>query len=155
MVELDRIDNMILEKLQRNGRMTNVELAETVGISPPPCLRRLKFLEQKGIISGYHAELNRAVLGYKIKALCIVSISSQFTGKVESFVKSLEKSENIRECESTAGNEFFILTIIARNLEEYEEILRDYIQSSKVVSNVKSYILTNNHKCEYGLPIKD
>ena len=154
MVTLDNIDKMILNNLQKNGRLANVDLAENAGISAPPCLRRLKLMEDRKIIMGYHADINPLSLSYFVRAICIVSLSSQFSADVKKFLDNILKSKNIRSCFSTSGNESFILTIVAKDLQDYESILKKEIQSSSVVSNIKTYVTLNKHKDDYGVPIE-
>jgi DNA-binding Lrp family transcriptional regulator len=153
MTGLDKIDMMILGNLQDNGRVTNVELAANAGISAPPCLRRLKLMEEDGVIQGYHATINPCVLGYELKAFCIVFLASQNVEKVNSFVSRIATLKNVRSCFSTPGNEVFILSIIVKDLKEYEAILQNELQSSDLISRIKTYILSNTHKDEYGIPI--
>ncbi|MDR1332917.1 MAG: Lrp/AsnC family transcriptional regulator [Holosporales bacterium] len=153
MAKLDVIDKMILATVQKSGRMTNVELSATVGISAPPCLRRLKLLETAGIITGYHAEINRDVLGYTIFAICIVSISQQSYKNVKHFIKIISGMQNVRSCLSTVGGEFFALTIVAKDLNEYNKVLTTDLQGSNIVASIKSFILVNEHKKEVGIPI--
>jgi DNA-binding Lrp family transcriptional regulator len=151
-VKLDKIDKAILQSLQKSGRITNVDLAKAVGISAPPCLRRLKFMERNGIIAGYHAELNYDILGYNLRAICVVSLLSQSSREVSSFVDRLLRSRNIKFCFSTPGNESFVLFIIAKDLSDYEKTLKENIQSNDHIANVRTYILANKHAEKHELP---
>jgi DNA-binding Lrp family transcriptional regulator len=153
MARLDTVDRMILATIQKNGRMTNIELSERVGISAPPCLRRLKRLEDANIIAGYRAEINREMLGYRIFAACIVSISSQSLKCVRHFVSIVENSKNVRSCFSTVGGQYFILMIVAKDFDEYNMVVRDEIQACPIVTSTKSFIFANEHKNEIGIPI--
>lgn len=152
-MKLDKIDKVILRNLQQNGRMKNVNLASKVGISAPPCLRRLRFMEQKGIITGYHASVDMECLGYTVKALCVVSVSSQASEDVDAFIDSITAVENVVKCLSTAGSEFFILEIVAKSLSEYERTLNLYLQSSNIIVEIKSFIIAREHKNKHGWPI--
>ena len=152
-MNLDSVDIVILDSLQKHGRMSNVRLAEKAGISAPPCLRRFKLMEHQGVLVGYHAVVNPELLGFTIKAFCAVSLTSQSTETVSSFLKIVEREPCIRSCFSTSGNEVFILTIVAKNLKAYEGILHGTLQSSGFVSNITSYILLNKHKDEFGIPL--
>lgn len=153
MASLDSVDKIILENLQRNGRITNVDLAESAGISAPPCLRRLKLLEQRGVITSYHAKINPAALGYSIKAVCVVSLVSQSKESVAKFLNIVNNDANIRQCFSSSGNESFVLSIVAKDLHDYERVLKSTLQGSELVANINSYIILNKHKDEFGLPI--
>ncbi len=152
-MKLDSIDKTLLSTLQKYGRITNVDLAESVGISAPPCLRRLKLMESNGVIKGYHAEVNAKVLGLNFHAVCIVTLASQDPRDVNNFLQNIEKCKNIRTCNSTSGNENFILSIVAKDMLEYELILKEEIQTGGLVSNIKTYITVNKYKNEPSLPI--
>jgi len=152
-MKLDSIDRTLLSTLQKYGRITNVDLAERVGISAPPCLRRLKLMEKSGVIKGYHAEINPKVLDFNFQAICIVTLASQASKDVNTFLTNIEKCKNIRTCSSTIGNENFVLFIVAKDINEYESILKREIQSGGLVSSVKTYVTVNKHKNEPGLPI--
>lgn len=154
MAKIDDIDKVILRALQEDGRITNVDLAEKAGISAPPCLRRLKLMEQGGIISGYHADVNPSAFDLQFKAICIVTLSSQDSKEVQRFLNSVKKSKNIRRCFSTAGNENFIFYIVARDLSDYEAILQRDLQASGLISRMKTYIMVNTHKNEHGIPLQ-
>ena len=153
-MNFDKIDIAILSNLQKHGRMTNVELAKRAGISAPPCLRRLKLMEKQGAILSYHAVINPEYTGFNIKAFCTVTLLSQSPKVVNDFLRIVEKEPNIRTCFSTSGNQSFILTIVAKDLREYEKVLKNKLQSSEVVSNITSYIILNTHKNESGIPIE-
>ena len=152
-LELDSIDLSILENIQKNGRITNVELASITGISAPPCLRRLKSLEKNGIITGYHADIDPEYMGYGFKGVSIITLSSQNIKDVTTFINNVSKLKNVRSCFSTPGEQEFILTIIARNLQEYDKFLENYIQSDRNVIGIKTYIYMNGHKNELGIPL--
>ena len=152
-MKLDTIDKILLSTLQKYGRITNVDLAEQVGISAPPCLRRLKIMESNGVIKGYHAEVNAKVLELNFQAICIVTLTSQDSKYVNNFLENIEKCKNIRTCNSTAGNENFILYIVAKDMQEYEIILKKDIQTGGFVRSIKTYVTVNKHKNEPGLPI--
>ena len=150
---LDSIDLSILENVQKNGRITNVELANITGISAPPCLRRLKFLEKNGVITGYHAEIAPEFFGYGFKATTIVRLSSQNTRDISTFINNVSKFKNVRSCFSTPGEQEFVLTIIAQNIQEYDKFLESYIQSDRNVMEIKTYIHMKGHKNESGIPL--
>ncbi len=151
---LDAVDISILSNLQNNGRMTNVELANRAGISAPPCLRRLKNLEDRGIIVGYHAEINGAVIGYGFVALCLISIGQQNLRASNEFLSHIKKLDNIRECFSTTGDFDYILKIVAHDLIDYENFLNANIKNLDNISQVKTYVVVQSNKSENGVPIK-
>lgn len=153
-MNLDSIDMVILDNLQKHGRMSNVLLAEKAGISAPPCLRRFRIMEHQGFLQGYHAVVNPELLGFTIKAFCIVSLVSQAMETVGSFLKIVGREPCIRSCFSTSGSEVFILTVVAKDLKSYEGILHGTLQSSGFVSSMTSYVLLNKHKDEFGIPLE-
>lgn len=153
MMSLDSVDILILSNLQKHGRMSNVCLAKKAGISAPPCLRRFKIMERRGFLSGYHAVVDPELLGFTIKAFCVVSLVSQVSETIDSFLKIVEREDSIRSCFSTSGSEFFILTVVAKDLKEYEKVLQGKLQNSGFVSSITSYIALNKHKDEFGIPL--
>src|SRR5690606_16052924 len=119
-VKLDLIDRKILADLQADGRMTNVELAQRVGISAPPCLRRVRALEEAGYIKGYHAELNPQLLGYGVTVFAMVGLNSQAEHDLVAFEQTVANWPQVRECYMLAGENDFILKIVARDWDAYQ-----------------------------------
>ncbi len=107
--KLDRIDLKILTDLQADGRMTNVELAQRAGISAPPCLRRLRALEQAGFIRGYHAELDGEALGYEVTFFALVGLDSQSETVLRGFEAQVGAWPEVRECHMARGPHDFVL----------------------------------------------
>src|SRR5258708_11616936 len=106
-VKLDRIDRRILRDLQGDGRMTNVDLARRVGISAPPCLRRVRALEEAGIIRGYHADLNAEALGFGVTVFAQVGLASQAEADLKAFEALVEGWPQVRDCSMLAGETDF------------------------------------------------
>src|SRR6185312_17385586 len=100
---LDKIDRQILAILQDEGRITNVDLAERVGLTAPPCLRRVHALEREGLIKGYHAELATAALGYGVTVFALVSLKSQAEADLRAFEDHVAKLAEVRECHMLNG----------------------------------------------------
>ena len=119
----DSIDLHILAELQNDGRMTNVELAGRVGLTAPPCLRRVRTLEEDGVIEGYHAQLNSMRLGYTITVFAMVSLKSQAESDLREFEDHVARLAPVRECHMLNGEIDFILKIVARDLQEFQEFL--------------------------------
>ncbi|HEX7849202.1 MAG TPA: Lrp/AsnC family transcriptional regulator, partial [Sphingomonas sp.] len=117
---LDRIDRQILSLLQADGRMTNVELADRVGLTAPPCLRRVRALEEAGAIKGYHAELDPATLGYPITVFAMVSLKSQAERDLTAFESHIATIPEVRECHMLNGEIDFILKIVAGDLKAFQ-----------------------------------
>ena len=112
-VKLDAVDQKILASLQSEGRITNVELASRVGITAPPCLRRVRALEEEGYIEGYHADLNQEALGYGLTVFAMVGLHSQAEADLQAFEKFVLSWPMVRECFMLNGEIDFILKIVA------------------------------------------
>ncbi|OYY72166.1 Lrp/AsnC family transcriptional regulator [Sphingomonas sp. 28-63-12] len=149
----DRIDRQILELLQDDGRMTNVELAERVGLTAPPCLRRVRALEEQGAIRGYHASLDAATLGYPITVFALVSLRSQAEQDLAAFEDYIETIPEIRECHMLNGEIDFILKIVATDLKAFQEILTTHLTPAPNVASVKTSLTIRTAKALPGIPV--
>jgi DNA-binding Lrp family transcriptional regulator len=152
-VKLDRIDRRILRDLQTNGRMTNVELARRVGISAPPCLRRVRALEKAGYIRGYHADINAEALGFGVTIFAQVGLSSQNEADLKAFEELTQTWPEVRECNMLAGEADFLLKIVAANWDGYQRFLTTRLTAAKNVSHVKSALAIRTSKWLPGVPI--
>ncbi len=152
--KIDTIDVSILQNLQDDGRMTNVELANKAGISAPPCLRRLRRLEQENIIMGYFATINGAALGYDFTALCFVSLDKQTSDRNKLFISYINQIDEVRKCSSTSGEFDFILKIVTKNFTAYEKFLNDKIKSYPNIVSVKSFPISQCCKNKNGIPMR-
>jgi len=152
-VKLDRIDRRILRDLQANGRMTNVELARRVGISAPPCLRRVRALEKAGYIRGYHADINAEALGFGVTIFAQVGLSSQNEADLKAFEELTQTWPEVRECNMLAGEADFLLKIVAPNWDGYQRFLTTRLTAAKNVSHVKSALAIRTSKWLPGVPI--
>ena len=153
-VRLDRIDRRILRDLQDNGRMTNVDLAERAGISAPPCLRRVRALEEAGLIRGYHAEVDAKELGFGITVFAQVGLSSQAETDLEAFEARVGAWPEVRECHMLAGETDYLLKIVAKDWEAYQTFLTARLTSAPNVSHVKSALAIRTAKHLPGVPIE-
>ena len=153
-MKLDKIDFAIIESLQEHGRMTNVELAARAGISAPPCLRRLKFLEESGVINGYHADIDSSAVGFNLEAICFISLSSQAAKDVDRFLSEIKKINNVRSCATIIGFSDFMLTIVTRDLKHFEKLVEKEISNIQNVCQIKTLVVVKRHKAEYGAPIE-
>ena len=149
----DRIDRQILELLQDDGRMTNVELAERVGLTAPPCLRRVRALEEQGAIKGYHASLDAATLGYPITVFALVSLRSQAEQDLTAFEEYIEAIPEIRECHMLNGEIDFILKIVATDLKAFQDILTTHLTPAPNVASVKTSLTIRTAKALPGIPV--
>lgn len=149
----DRIDRQILELLQDDGRMTNVELAERVGLTAPPCLRRVRALEEQGAIKGYHASLDAATLGYPITVFALVSLRSQAEQDLTAFEEYVDAIPEIRECHMLNGEIDFILKIVATDLKAFRDILTTHLTPAPNVASVKTSLTIRTAKALPGIPV--
>ncbi len=152
-VKLDRIDFKILRDLQDNGRMTNVELAQRAGISPPPCLRRVRALEQTGCIRGYHADIDPQQLGFGVTVFANVGLHSQAEADLVAFEELMKSLPEIRECHMLAGETDFLLKIVATDWDSYQKFLTTRLTPAPNVSVVKSSLAIRSAVQRPGVPI--
>lgn len=154
-VKLDSVDQKILVQLQANGRITNVELADRVGITAPPCLRRVKALEEAGYIQGYHADLNAEQLGYGITVFAMVGLDSQAEADLEAFEARARDWPQVRECYMLNGEIDFILKIVARDLAEFQRFLTGELTTAPHVASVKTSLTIRSAKRTVGVPLQE
>lgn len=150
----DQIDRKILSELQNDGRMTNVELAARVGLTAPPCLRRVRALEDDNAILGYHAQLNPARLGYTITVFAMVSLKSQAEADLRAFEDHVSSLEPVRECHMLNGEIDFILKIVARDLQEFQSFLTTSLTTAPNVAGVKTSLTIRTTKNLPGVPVE-
>lgn len=153
-VKLDRIDRQILSDLQDDGRITNVELAKNAGISAPPCLRRVRALEEAGFITGYHADLDPVVLGFNVSVFANVGLNSQAEADLKAFEEMVNQWPEVRECHMLAGETDFLLKIVARDWDEYQTFVTSKLTAAPNVAQVKSSLAIRSSKRLSGVPIK-
>jgi len=151
--KLDRVDRRILRALQDDGRMTNVELARRAEISAPPCLRRVRALEEAGYIRGYHADINAEALGFGVTVFAQVGLSSQAETDLKAFEALMQSWPEVRECHMLAGEADFLLKIVAETWDEYQKFLTTRLTSAPNVSHVKSMMVFRTAKQLPGVPI--
>lgn len=154
-LKLDKIDLRILHDLQADGRMTNVELAKNAGISAPPCLRRVRALEEAGFIRGYHADLNAESLGYGVTVFAQVGLSSQAESDLVAFEELVAGWPQVRECYMLAGETDFLLRIVATDWDSYNRFLTSKLTAAPNVSHVKSALAIRASKHAVGVPVND
>lgn len=150
---MDAIDRKILAILQMNGRITNVELAERVGLTAPPCLRRVHHLEKAGYITGYHAQLAAEELGYGIVVFALVSLKSQAEEDLVAFEDHVAILPEVRECHMLNGEIDFILKIVAHDLQGFQSFLTSKLTPAPNVAGVKTSLTIRTSKDLPGIPI--
>ncbi len=133
--------------------MTNVELAERAGISAPPCLRRVRALEEAEVIKGYHADLNASALGYHVTVFAHVGLSSQAEHDLKAFEELVNSWPQVRECHMLAGETDFLLKIVAEDWDAYQKFLTTRLTTAPNVSHVKSALAIRTAKLLPGVPV--
>lgn len=149
---LDAIDRRILAELQRDGRMTNVELARHAGISAPPCLRRVRRLEEAGVIRGYHADPDPQKLGWEIVFFAVVGLDSQKETVLEAFERLVASWPEVRECHMIRGGGDFLLKLVARDTG-HENQLTQRLTGSPTVTRVQTLQTIRTSRLLAGVPL--
>jgi DNA-binding Lrp family transcriptional regulator len=153
MANLDQIDRRLLAELQDEGRITNVELAQRVGLTAPPCLRRVRALEEAEVIKGYHAELDASKLGFAITVFALVSLKSQAEEALRQFEDHMRTVPEVRECHMLNGEIDFILKIVSRDLQSFQEFLTSKLTPAPNVASVKTSLTIRTAKQLPGVPL--
>ena len=152
-IKLDDVDRQILSDLQTDGRMTNVELAKRAGISAPPCLRRVRVLEDGGIIRGYHADIDADALGYSVNVFAFVGLTSQAETDLQEFEDMVCAWPQVRECHMLMGETDFLLKIVAHDWDDFQRFLTSRLTPAPNVSHVKTALSIRSAKALPGVPI--
>ncbi|WP_133365511.1 Lrp/AsnC family transcriptional regulator [Qipengyuania sediminis] len=154
MAVLDHIDRRLLAELQDEGRITNVELAQRVGLTAPPCLRRVRALEEEGIIRGYHADIDPTKLGFGITVFAMVSLKSQAEDALRAFEAAMHELPEVREVHMLNGEIDFILKIVSRDLQSFQEFLTSKLTAAPNVASVKTSLTIRTSKHAPGVPLE-
>ena len=155
-MKLDRTDKRILSELQANGRISNQELADRVGLSPSPCLRRVKQLEDQGVIEGYAALVNASKLGLKMMALIQIRMDRHTPERFDAFEKTLRDYPQVLECILITGQSAdYQVKVIVEDMEEYQDFLLNKITPLPGVSDVHSSFVLRQVIYTTALPIKN
>ena len=150
---LDNIDIKILSLLQENGRITNVDLADKVDLSAPPCLRRVRSLEKNGFIKGYHADLQPEKLGFEVTVFAMVGLHNQAEHDLKSFEERVLSLPYVRECHMLNGEIDFILKCVEPDLSTFQIFLTKELTSAPNVASVKTSLTIRQSKQMPGIPI--
>ncbi len=151
---LDKTDWLILKQLQSNGRITNVELARRAGITAPPCLRRVRALEQAGIVSGYCAVLDEKLAGFDVTAFAMVGLHTQSEADLVAFEDRVRDWSIVRECFMLSGEIDFILKCVAPDLGAFQDFIINELTAAPNVDTVKTSLAIRRSKFAPGVPIK-
>ena len=149
---LDEIDLKILAEIQADGRITNVELAKRVGISPPPCLRRVRALEEEGYIHGYRGLLDPRKLGFDVTVFAAVHLSSQAEADLRAFEDFVRAEPLVRECWMLSGEVDFILKCVAPDMATFQDFVT-HLTAAPHVRNVRTSLVLHNSKYEAAVPL--
>lgn len=151
-MELDATERQILRLLQRDGRMSNVVLAQQVGLSESPCLRRVKQLEKSGLITGYAATVDQRLLGLEVTAFVLVTMEKQPDAATEAFIAAVEAEDHIVECYATSGSHDYLMKVVARSIGHFSELCMQRILKFPGVMHVESSFSLQEIKHSRVLP---
>jgi Lrp/AsnC family leucine-responsive transcriptional regulator len=150
---LDRTDRSILDCLQKDSRLTLTELSERVSLSPTPCWRRIKRLEEEGVIEGYHAKLNRNKLGFSVTVLVSVMLEHHSAEICQEFEKAVLEIDEVVACYNISGRDDFFLVLVAKGMDDYAKILLDRIRGITNVKEIHSSFVLRTAKESMYLPV--
>ena len=151
--QLDDIDWQILEELQKDGRITNVDLAKRIGISAPPCLRRVRTLERKGYIDGFHASLDQTRLGLGVTAFAMVGLTSQAETDLQAFSEQINRLPQVIECYMLSGEVDFILKCTTTDLRSFQDFIINVLTAIPNVECVKTSLTIKCCKANAGIDL--
>ena len=151
---MDRIDAKIVRALQEDGRLTNQDLAEKVGLSPSPCLRRVRNLEADGVIQGYSALVDQKACGYPITCFVRIRLSIHTEDTIQKFEKIVNDTPEILDCYLMAGGPDYQLRVVTGSLDEYEELVRKTFQKLPGIASVETSFAYGVVKKSRVLPVK-
>jgi DNA-binding Lrp family transcriptional regulator len=154
-IRLDAIDWHILNELQADGRITNVELARRVGISAPPCLRRVRALEEAGLIRGYRTLLDEKQLGYEVTAFAMVGLHSQTEADLLAFEKTVNGWPEVRECYMLSGEVDFLLKCVVPDLQSFQNFIIRDLTAAPNVDSVRTALTIRQTKNDPVVPMKE
>jgi len=154
-VALDQFDLKMLSILQRNGRMSKVELANAIGLSASPCLMRLRKLENAGYIIGYRAEIDISRLINTTKVFTEIALQNHRSDDFDRFEQAIMKIDEIVECNATGGGIDYLLKVIVTSIDQYQDIMESLLEKNIGISRYYSYIVTKSIKDYQGYPIND
>lgn len=151
--ELDEMDRKILRVLQADGRVSNQDLAQRVGLSPSPCLRRLRILEAEGVISRYVAMVDQTSVGLPVSVFVSIKLERQREEALDHFDREIRKYPEVLECYLMTGTRDYLLRVVAEDLAAYERFLKDKLTRLEGVSSIESSFALNQVKYTNSLPI--
>jgi DNA-binding Lrp family transcriptional regulator len=153
LIKIDTIDRKILSLLENNARISNAELAERVNLSPTPCLRRLRKLEDNGFIRNYTAILNEKELGFLVSAYVFVNLEKNTKENGQAFETAVRQLPEVTECCVVAGRHDYVLKVVTRSLEDYDRFMKENLAEVKPIADLESMIILNQSMYRSGLPL--
>lgn len=153
-VELDKTDLQILKILQQNGRITNLQLSNEIGLSPAPTLERVRKLENSGYILSYHALVDEEKLGLGIKTFIQVSLDFHQNNTIQTFLDQIQEIKEITECHHVTGQCDFLLKVYVKDIKAYEQLIMQKISRITVVKTFQTMIIMSTNKKEPTVPLE-
>lgn len=153
-MELDKIDLNILKILQENGRITNLQLSNDVGLSPAPTLERVRKLENAGYIKSYHALVDEELLGLGIKTFIQVQLDFHKNNTIQIFLEEIEAIKEITECHHVTGQCDFVLKVYVKDIKSYERLIMDKISRISVVKTFHTMMIMSTNKKKAAVPLE-
>ena len=152
-MKIDNIDRKILRMLQENSKITNAYLSKQIGLSPAPTLERVRKLEKKGIISGYHAQLNLSKIGLGVSTFVLVSLKEHNKKNINIFLDKINKVKNVIECHHITGTGDFILKIVSENIASYQKLMLDKVSEIEATDSLQSMVILSTFKDNKVMPL--
>jgi len=152
-MKIDNIDRKILRMLQENSKITNSYLSKQIGLSPAPTLERVRKLEKKGIISGYHAQLNLSKIGLGVSTFVLVSLKEHNKKNINIFLDKINKVNNVIECHHITGTGDFILKVVSENIASYQKLMLDKISEIESTDSLQSMVILSTFKDNKVMPL--
>ncbi len=152
-ISLDSIDRKLLAALQENGRLTATELADRVGLTTSPCLRRLRLLEEAGIIRGYTALLDQKKLGLPVSVFVSIKLERQQEDALQKFEAAIRRCPEVLECYLMTGPRDYLLRVVAKDLADYERFVKDTLTRIDGIANIESSFALGQVKHSHALPL--
>lgn len=151
--KLDKTDLKILKVLQENGRITNLNLSQEIGLSPAPTLERVKKLENAGVIESYHAIVNHKKVGLDIQAFIMVSLTRQVSNSIQNFKKQIQEIPEIVECYQVTGNADYLLKVLVSDISSFEELISEKLSKMEEIGSMQTTVILSDTKMSRCLPI--
>ena len=152
-MKIDNIDRTILRMLQENSKITNAYLSKQIGLSPAPTLERVRKLEKKGIISGYHAQLNLSKIGLGVSTFVLVSLKEHNKKNINIFLDKINKVKNVIECHHITGTGDFILKVVSENIASYQKLMLDKVSEIEATDSLQSMVILSTFKDNKVMPL--